>query len=94
MRDRMNIEEGPETANINVSVESRLIDLERSRNCFLYTSDAADELLCVDLGGDGPTKKQSRGSTARDAKDHKEVNERCNARFGVIRGRSNRGATE
>lgn len=30
--DQMNIEEGPETANINVSVESRLIDLERSRN--------------------------------------------------------------
>src|SRR5450756_1552768 len=23
----------------------------RSRNCLLYTSDAADDLLCVDLGG-------------------------------------------
>src|SRR5659263_467852 len=26
-------------------------DIERYRNCLLYTSDAADDLLCVDLGG-------------------------------------------
>src|SRR5450756_2228465 len=26
-------------------------DLELSTDCLLYTSDAADDLLCVDLGG-------------------------------------------
>ena len=28
--------------------------------CLLYTSDAADDLLCVDLGGRGIIKKQNR----------------------------------
>ena len=27
------------------------VDFSRLRNCLLYTSDAADDLLCVDLGG-------------------------------------------
>ena len=26
-------------------------DIDRARPCLLYTSDAADDLLCVDLGG-------------------------------------------
>ena len=33
---------------------SRLV----SRNCLLYTSDAADDLLCVDLGGRRIIKKK------------------------------------
>src|SRR5665213_3831553 len=34
---------------------SRLI--EEANTCLLYTSDAADDLLCVDLGGRGIIKK-------------------------------------
>ena len=30
-----------------------------SRNCLLYTSDAADDLLCVDLGGRRIIKKKN-----------------------------------
>ena len=29
-------------------------------NCLLYTSDAADDLLCVDLGGRRITKKKKK----------------------------------
>ena len=32
---------------------------DRTRNCLLYTSDAADDLLCVDLGGGRLIKKQN-----------------------------------
>ena len=28
-----------------------IIDLAQADPCLLYTSDAADDLLCVDLGG-------------------------------------------
>ena len=31
---------------------------ERVNNCLLYTSDAADDLLCVDLGGRRIIKKK------------------------------------
>ena len=33
-------------------------DRDRSRFCLLYTSDAADDLLCVDLGGRRIIKKK------------------------------------
>ena len=40
-------------------------DVEKScfwvKNCLLYTSDAADDLLCVDLGGRRIIKKKHRG---------------------------------
>ena len=32
--------------------------IEWDRNCLLYTSDAADDLLCVDLGGRRIIKKK------------------------------------
>src|SRR5450756_3176072 len=32
----------------------------RNRNCLLYTSDAADDLLCVDLGGRRIIKKKKK----------------------------------
>ena len=35
-------------------------------NCFLYTIDAADDLLCVDLGGRGATKKKKLTHLNRD----------------------------
>ena len=35
-------------------------DTERAINCLLYTSDAADDLLCVDLGGRRIIKKKKR----------------------------------
>ena len=31
----------------------------RSKSCLLYTSDAADDLLCVDLGGRRIIKKKT-----------------------------------
>ena len=31
--------------------------------CLLYTSDAADDLLCVDLGGRGNNKKKKKQKT-------------------------------
>ena len=33
--------------------------------CLLYTSDAADDLLCVDLGGRPLIKKKTQSSTCR-----------------------------
>ena len=33
---------------------------ERIKNCLLYTSDAADDLLCVDLGGRRIIKKKKQ----------------------------------
>ena len=35
-------------------------DRHRSGNCLLYTSDAADDLLCVDLGGRRIIKKKKQ----------------------------------
>ena len=36
----------------------KLPELRRDTPCLLYTSDAADDLLCVDLGGRRIIKKQ------------------------------------
>src|SRR5665809_84853 len=40
--------------------------------CLLYTSDAADDLLCVDLGGRRIIQKKKRGTTSRD-RAHKSL---------------------
>ena len=40
--------------------------LEIHNVCLLYTSDAADDLLCVDLGGRRIIKKKNRQETARE----------------------------
>eukprot|EP00657_Telonema_sp_P-1_P011107 TRINITY_DN5934_c0_g1_i1.p1 TRINITY_DN5934_c0_g1~~TRINITY_DN5934_c0_g1_i1.p1 ORF type:complete len:127 (-),score=50.91 TRINITY_DN5934_c0_g1_i1:38-418(-) len=37
-----------------------------SYNCLLYTSDAADDLLCVDLGGRRIIKKKKKSSNTQD----------------------------
>ena len=37
-------------------------EVEGTRGCLLYTSDAADDLLCVDLGGRRIIKKKSARS--------------------------------
>ena len=34
-------------------------------NCLLYTSDAADDLLCVDLGGRRIIKKKTKQTTSK-----------------------------
>ena len=39
-------------------------------SCLLYTSDAADDLLCVDLGG----LKKSLGEVTRQVKSHSVSN--------------------
>src|SRR5450756_3156516 len=38
-----------------------------SYDCLLYTSDAADDLLCVDLGGRRIIKKKKKKITNKDA---------------------------
>ena len=35
---------------------------DRCQDCLLYTSDAADDLLCVDLGGRRIIKKKKKSS--------------------------------
>ena len=40
----------PQVISISGHTHASILD-ERSISCLLYTSDAADELLCVDLGG-------------------------------------------
>src|SRR5450756_3104146 len=42
-------------------------DLVRHKDCLLYTSDAADDLLCVDLGGRRIIKKKKKKQA------HKEI---------------------
>ena len=39
------------------------------RGCLLYTSDAADDLLCVDLGGRRIIKKNNRATAMLDISD-------------------------
>eukprot|EP00657_Telonema_sp_P-1_P000836 TRINITY_DN1165_c0_g1_i1.p1 TRINITY_DN1165_c0_g1~~TRINITY_DN1165_c0_g1_i1.p1 ORF type:complete len:166 (-),score=10.71 TRINITY_DN1165_c0_g1_i1:29-526(-) len=39
-------------------------------NCLLYTSDAADDLLCVDLGGRRIIKKKNPNNTHYDARNN------------------------
>ena len=41
----------------------RLIVGADSHTCLLYTSDAADDLLCVDLGGRRTIKKKPKSTT-------------------------------
>src|SRR5450756_773570 len=41
-----------------INAASRLNGLSYSKFCLLYTSDAADDLLCVDLGGRRIIKKK------------------------------------
>ena len=48
---------------VDISVVSAMLDsggsAGRLRRCLLYTSDAADDLLCVDLGGRRIIKKKT-----------------------------------
>ena len=44
--------------------------------CLLYTSDAADDLLCVDLGGRRIIKKQKNVNQSDSIVIHKYINER------------------
>ena len=48
------------------------VDLEHGLACLLYTSDAADDLLCVDLGGRRIIKKKN---TAKDLHTHPQRSE-------------------
>ena len=59
----MCIRDSPPTVTTQKPLDRRFVDLElefhasaasgdrNSQACLLYTSDAADDLLCVDLGG-------------------------------------------
>ena len=49
--------------NSNLNKEVKVINMSnlqywRNNSCLLYTSDAADDLLCVDLGGRRIIKKK------------------------------------
>ena len=41
------------------------LNASRENNCLLYTSDAADDLLCVDLGGRRIIKKKNTNLFAK-----------------------------
>ena len=44
-----------------IIIHDGLKDVVVNRNCLLYTSDAADDMQCVDLGGRRIIKKVGRG---------------------------------
>ena len=44
---------------------NRKSDIWRLLRCLLYTSDAADDLLCVDLGGRRIIKKKNKKKDKR-----------------------------
>ena len=46
--------------------------------CLLYTSDAADDLLCVDLGGRRIIKKKKLQSSVWYSKDEDKHKSQCN----------------
>ena len=46
-----------------------------SKACLLYTSDAADDLLCVDLGGRRIIKKKTRTRADHNRRKHKKPQE-------------------
>ena len=68
IRDRYSIRIDSETGSgLDRSQEmmpmaAATIRSKRIRNCLLYTSDAADDLLCVDLGGRRIIKKKNHES--------------------------------
>ena len=43
---------------LNMQEVALTVDSDNPSGCLLYTSDAADDLLCVDLGGRRITKKK------------------------------------
>ena len=43
----------------DLTVEEIYEIFDMSKSCLLYTSDAADDLLCVDLGGPPIIKKKT-----------------------------------
>ena len=54
-----------ENPNLNLknqeeSLNFKKSDFLRGKGCLLYTSDAADDLLCVDLGGRRIIKKKNK----------------------------------
>src|SRR5450756_1768421 len=50
--------DGEVTVEINQNVRARDVFVVQSTCCLFYTSDAADDLLCVDLGGRRIIKKK------------------------------------
>ena len=55
---------------------SKIID-NRNLNCLLYTSDAADDTPCVDLGGRRIIKKKCNQSTKEKKYTQKSKDLRC-----------------
>ena len=56
--------------NIEVAINEdnsiTVVDDGRGMPCLLYTSDAADDLLCVDLGGRRIIKKKKKANKSHD----------------------------
>src|SRR5450756_1841201 len=50
-------------ANPDVGREAMEVSRDQLKACLLYTSDAADDLLCVDLGGRRIIKKKNKKTT-------------------------------
>ena len=47
---------------LDLNLMAKAIDIDINIICLLYTSDAADDLLCVDLGGRRIIKKKTKTS--------------------------------
>ena len=64
IRDRQNLRKSASVphsgliARLPISPERNYLLIEKWKVCLLYTSDAADDLLCVDLGGRRIIKKK------------------------------------
>src|SRR5659263_712186 len=50
---------------LNVTPKNSLTSIYRYNTCLLYTSDAADDLLCVDLGGRRIIKKKKKNNITK-----------------------------
>ena len=64
------IARSPEDAIAQLAVPVVAPALDRTGGCLLYTSDAADDLLCVDLGGRRIIKKKKSATQFSLSNEH------------------------
>ena len=62
MSDDARIRQIIEIIRLQMMLDEHLLGFMRGKDCLLYTSDAADDLLCVDLGGRRIIKKKKTKS--------------------------------
>src|SRR5450756_3228091 len=60
LADCFGLQTGIATAMVDYPIGDLIAERVRAMGCLLYTSDAADDLLCVDLGGRRIIKKKKK----------------------------------